>query len=154
MNEFEYDAIGTEAYRHGLDPDLPRAVRVAENGWGDAPAGKYYMGVIDPQGRTLAPADAIREACASLRDIIAKMRLAGVQLTELGDGQIYQGGERYRRFVISEAAFAFIQGEWAPLEALNDPHGLNAHWLADVSDAYRKLVQGGFAAWARGGTTA
>lgn len=119
---------------------------MAENGWGDEPVGAY-MGVEDPQHPPATRADALREACASLRDIIAKMRVAGVQLTEIGDGQIDQAFQRYRRFVLTAAAFAFIQREWAPIGALNDPHNKNAHWLDDVTDAYRQLVQGGLAAW-------
>jgi hypothetical protein len=145
VNADEYNAIGQQALLHGLDPELLRAIRVAENGWADDPAGDY-MGVEDPRHTPATRADALREAAASLRDIIARIPY-GTRIFEIADGQVYQGAERYRRLVFTDAALAFIRDQWAPLRAANDPHNKNANWLANLTSAHQQLAQGGLAAW-------
>lgn len=130
MTSDEFDAIGVEAANHGVDADLMRAIRIAENGWGDEAVGAY-MGVR-PENPPATRAEALQVACASVRDILA----SSPTTWSIVPGVVYQNSERYQRLALSPATLAYLDSRWAPAGAANDPHNKNANWLRDVTAAY------------------
>ncbi len=146
MIQSELDAIKNQAAFHGIPWQLVAAVRVAENGTGDALDGAPY-GVLDPRVLALrSQSESLREACASLREKIVAAQHSVPVWTE-GAGMPIDETRRYVTMMLTDAAIEEIRKTWAPPRAANDPNNKNANWVGNVTTWYRRFLARGEAAW-------
>lgn len=118
LPDWEQTIIAATAARKGVDPIALAAIRLAENGG----PGKEF-GVLSVTAPTYqAQADV---AAQSLKNSEARYRDTHGITPQDGAGHY------------TPDFWAFFAARWAPIDAANDPQGLNRYWLPNVTAFYQ-----------------
>ena len=119
LPEHEQQAILNMAAHIGVPATFLAAIRIAENGR----AGREF-GVLSEAADTYE----------------AQCRIAALSVRN----NQYRFVERFQRWPVdakgglSEEFTKFMASRWAPINATNDPDGLNAHWPKNVWRVYQE----------------
>jgi hypothetical protein len=118
----EWLMIRACALAHGVDPYLIGAIRKAENG---APGREF--GVLTQNAPTYAKQ--LESCCATVRNrMLEKPPRFRPRTLKNGIG----------RLCLNEDWIAWFATRWAPLDAANDPNGLNRNWTINVLGWYNR----------------
>lgn len=122
----ETPIIKAQALKHNLDWAYIAAIRTAENG-----RAGIDFGVLD--GNALTYAEQLEECCTTVAH-----RLETYPANPLV--RVY-GANGFSRITYSPSFIRYFASIWAPLDADNDPTGLNSNWFTDAITAYHQFVQ-------------
>lgn len=118
LPDWEQTIIVETARRRGLDPLALAAIRLAENGG----PGREFGVLSVPAPTYQAQADV---AATSL--VNSERRYRDAHGITAKDG----------RGAYTPAFWEFFAARWAPIDAANDPQGLNRYWLTNVTAFYQ-----------------
>lgn len=121
----ELGLIRVAAAKRGLDPLLIAAIRLAENG----PEGREFGVMLEGASTYQEQLDA---CCATVRNLI----------TSYSVNPFIMFDERSpRKLMYSKYLVAYIGRRYAPINADNDPSGLNHNWIRNVWESYLNLLR-------------
>lgn len=120
----EYPQIEQAAAMYGVDPFFIAAIRHAENGGPGLEYGDEYA-----RGGTYFAQ--LSGACATLRNRLSEY--IGNPFDVLQSGPV-------KRLIYRKAFIVWFASKYAPIDAGNDPDGLNKNWPGNAMLAYFSAV--------------
>ena len=127
----EWDVIEVLSHEAALDACFIGAIRRAENG-----EESKAFGILTVHAPTFE--DQCRACCNTICRYLSEYGRNPVQYIVVPRTltPLYVG----RRLLYTTPFIEYAASRYAPVRAGNDPHNLNANWIANVSQWYRRLV--------------
>lgn len=118
LPDWEQAIIAETARRKGVDPVALAAIRLAENGGPGREFGVLSVSAPTYQAQADVTANSLKNSEARYRD---------ARGLSPKDGAGHYTPEFWQ----------FFADRWAPIDATNDPQGLNRHWFNNVTAFYQ-----------------
>ncbi len=138
LSAADQQTIVQVARAHGVDPLALAAIRLQENG---GPGREF--GVL-PEGLTSMQLAAYRARVQQVGSFQAQAEEAAVSLRKAEERYRDATGQSPKdasgRYV--PAFWTFFGARWAPVDAANDPRGLNRYWVTNVISFYEGSMLG------------
>ncbi len=91
--------------------------------------------------------EALARAAKTIRGRVIAYQQFGIgpllEMVRRAERDPWTGEEGPRRLRFTDRFIEFLGAHWAPLGVMNDPTGLNAHWIPNVCRIYAQLLAKG-----------